>query len=407
MLTTFYPPYSFGGDALGVQRLATAIAARGHDVTVIHDIDAYATLAPSLPASQGPSDEVKVIGLRSSMGMMSNLLTHQLGRPVVHGRQLRELLKPGAFDIIWYHNVSLVGGPGLLALGEGLKVYEAHEHWLVCPTHVLWRYDRELCDGRQCIRCSMSYRRPPQLWRYTNMLNRQLEQVDTFIAKSEFSRNKHHEFGFPKDMEVIPYFLPDEAEEFTDSGRPYDRPYFLFVGRLEKIKGLDDVIPAFASYKDADLLIIGTGEYEDELRRKADAIPNVIFVGRLAPEDLSRYYKHAIALIVPSVCFETFGIILIESFRKGTPVIARKIGPFTEIVERCGGGALFENTDGMVDAMKRLQQDADHRTSLAKAAVDGFRSYWSEEAVLTEYFKTLRGTALAKGYSHIASALEA
>ena len=44
MFTTFYPPYSFGGDAVGVQRLATAIANRGHDVTVVHDVDAYLTL---------------------------------------------------------------------------------------------------------------------------------------------------------------------------------------------------------------------------------------------------------------------------------------------------------------------------------------------------------------------------
>jgi glycosyltransferase involved in cell wall biosynthesis len=239
------------------------------------------------------------------------------------------------------------------------------------------------------------------------MLNRQLEHVDTFIAKSEFSRNKHREFGFPKDMEVIPYFLPEEPEQAGASERPYDRPYFLFVGRLEKIKGLDGVIPAFASYKEADLLIIGTGEYEDELRRQAEDLPNVIFIGRLPPEDLSRYYKHAIALIVPSVCFETFGIILIESFRKGTPVIARKIGPFTEIIERCNGGALYDTEGEMLDAMKRLQRDPNQRETMARAAQAGFRSYWSEDAVLTAYFKTLRGTALAKGYNNIASALEA
>ena len=406
MLTTFYPPYSFGGDALGVQRLASAVAARGHDVTVIHDIDAYETLAPSMPEPHDYGDGVKVIGLRSAMGMMANLLTHQLGRPVIHGRQLNDLLRPGAFDIIWYHNVSLVGGPGLLSIGDGLKIYEAHEHWLVCPTHVLWRHNRELCDRRQCIRCAVSYRRPPQLWRFTNTLNRQLEHVDTFIAKSEFSRIKHREFGFPKDMEVIPYFLPDEPGQRRASERPYDRPYFLFVGRLEKIKGLDDVIPAFASYKDADLLIIGTGEYEDELRRQADGIPNVIFIGRLPPEDLSRYYEHALALIVPSVCFETFGIILIESFRQGTPVIARRIGPFSEIVERCNGGALFDNEGEMLEAMTSFQKNPNQRENMSQAALTGFRTYWSEDAVLAAYFKTLHGTALAKGYSHIASALE-
>ncbi len=47
MLTTFYPPYNFGGDGIGIKRLATALADRGHAVTVIHDKDAYLALAPS------------------------------------------------------------------------------------------------------------------------------------------------------------------------------------------------------------------------------------------------------------------------------------------------------------------------------------------------------------------------
>ena len=85
--------------------------------------------------------------------------------------------------------MSLVGGPELLRLGNGsLRIYVAHEHWLVCPTHVLWRFNRKPCDER---------RRPPQYWGYTGALERRLDDVDVFIARSEFSRVKHREFGFP------------------------------------------------------------------------------------------------------------------------------------------------------------------------------------------------------------------
>lgn len=47
MLTTFYPPYNFGGDGIGVQRLSRALARRGHRVTVVHDADAYNLLSPT------------------------------------------------------------------------------------------------------------------------------------------------------------------------------------------------------------------------------------------------------------------------------------------------------------------------------------------------------------------------
>ena len=55
----------------------------------------------------------------------------------------------------------------------------------------------------------LSYRRPPQLWRYTGAVGRAARHVDAFIAMSEFSRAKHAEFGFEPEMEVVPYFLPD------------------------------------------------------------------------------------------------------------------------------------------------------------------------------------------------------
>ena len=157
MFTTFYPPYSFGGDAIGVQRMARALAARGHHVTVVHDEDSYLILGGKVQA-EGPTDGVQRIGLRAKSGFLSNLMTQQTGRPTVHAARIRQIIDTISPDILWYNNSSLVGGPGLLALGSGFKVYEAHEHWLVCPTHVLWRYGKELCDERHCLKCTLSYK---------------------------------------------------------------------------------------------------------------------------------------------------------------------------------------------------------------------------------------------------------
>ncbi len=409
VLTTFYPPYSFGGDALGVQRLAAALVRRGHAVTVVHDIDAYRALLPKGdPAAATSPKGVRVIALRSALGAASALLTHQFGNPVTQRQRLRDVLCGSAWDVIWYHNISLLGGPGLLALGDALKVYEAHEHWLVCPTHTLWRHNREPCTARQCLRCVLHHRRPPQLWRYTNALQRQLRHVDVFIAKSEFSRRKHHEFGFPHNMDVVPYFLPERPTPDAAPGPPpHDRPYFLFVGRLERIKGLHDVIPIFADYKEADLLVVGSGGHGAALRRQAAGIAGVRFVGHVPPEQLSRYYRDAIALISPSLCFETFGITFIEAFRNATPVIARRIGPSPEIIERCGGGVLFTKLEELASMMGRMQQDTQHRNALAVAARDGFELYWSENVVMSQYFAALQRAALRAGRQSVAAALEA
>jgi len=407
MFTTFYPPYSFGGDAVGVQRMAQALIARGHDVTVVHDIDAFSTMGGARPDPAAAHDGVKTIGLESRHGTFSNLLTQQTGRPIVHGKKIQAILDEGSYDLIWHNNTSLVGGPGLLDYGDGLKIYEAHEHWLVCPTHVLWRYNKELCDAKQCLRCTLSYKRPPQLWRYTGLLEKKLDQIDLLIAKSEFSKAKHAAFGMNKEMSVLPYFLPDvPAAELPAPYEP-ERPYFLFVGRLEKIKGLQDVFPAFDKYPDADLLILGDGDYAGELKTLAKDNDRIKFLGRMPLDELTAYYRGALGLIVPSVCYETFGIILIESFRLGTPVIARNVGPFPEIVRKSEGGGLFETEEELIAAMKRLQGDPKHRAKCSEAARRGFQQHWSETRVLEAYGAELAKAAHRRGDTELAKALDA
>jgi glycosyltransferase involved in cell wall biosynthesis len=407
MLTTFYPPFSFGGDAIGVQRLSRALVARGHQVTVVHDVDAFLALHHG-PVPETPTEDldegVRVVRLKSPLGLLSPLLVQQLGRPVLHARRLRKILAAGQWDVVTFHNVSLLGGPGLLHYPEdAVTVYMAHEHWLICPTHVLWRHRRERCDGKECFKCSLTYHRPPQLWRYTGALDRGLDRVDTIVAMSEFSRAKHREFGLRQKMEVLPYFLPDSPPGPTPGSMPpHPRQYFFFAGRLEFIKGLDDVIEAFRSFSGADLVIAGDGNHAATLKTLAADLPHVHFIGGRTPEELEEYYHHALALVVPSICYETFGIVLIEAFRLGTPVIARDLGPFPEILRRSGGGVLFSSEEELISAMKRLQEDTVYRESLGRTGAYSFHEHWTEDIIVPAYLDIVRRASARRGLTRIA-----
>lgn len=409
-LTTFYPPYSFGGDGISVRRMARALAARGHEVVVVHDRDAYLSLAGKAPDEAGDkSGGVRVIGLKSRLGLLSNLLVHQTGHAVVHGRSLAALVSDFVPDVIWHNNASLMGAPGILDLGAPLRIYEAHEHWLVCPTHVLWRHNREPCEQRQCLRCTIAHRRPPQLWRYSGLLHRKLAGMDLIIAKSEFSRRKHRDFGLPFEMEVLPLFLPPligAERPARQAGPVHPRPFFLFVGRIERIKGLQDLVRAFARYGRSDLLIAGAGHHVDEMKALAGGNPRIRFLGMVDPGDLARYYEAAIACVVPSVVYETFGAIIIESCRMGTPFIARRIGPFPELAEQSGAGLLFGTEDELLSAMAELQDDPGRRDTLSRAALAAFDSLWHEDRVIARYGAALGAAARRKGRIDLAEALE-
>ena len=109
---------------------------------------------------------------------------------------------------------------------------------------------------------------------------------------------------------------------------------------------------------------------------------------------------------MPSVCYETFGIILIESFRLGTPVIARDLGPFPEIVTRAGGGKLFSTEAELRDAMEALLNDPAARDRQAQAARDAFEEIWSEGAVLAAYGRALAKAAESAGKTDLAQRLK-
>jgi glycosyltransferase involved in cell wall biosynthesis len=396
MFSTFYPPYSYGGGGITLQRLCRALVRAGHEVTVVHDADAFLSLGHRQPEAPPADDGVQVVTLRSSLGLVSVLLTYQFGQPVVHRSDIESLLARGAFDVVHFHNASLVGGPGLFGLARrSSTLYTAHEHWLICPTHVLWRHGRERCTGRECFRCTLNYGRPPQLWRSTGLLERSLQNIDTFIALSDFSRAKHHEFGFPREMEVLPPIVFDADAEAIDAPAvsPHPRPYFFYAGRLERIKGLDDVLPLFREADaPADLLIAGAGSHEPALRAIAGGSPRIHFLGHLRPERLAPLYRYAIAHVASSVCFETFGNTLVEAFRQRTPVIARNIGPFPEIVAQAGAGELFDDADGLRASLRRFASDRALRDRLGAAGRTAYEATWSEEAIVPRYLDIVERT---------------
>lgn len=400
-LTTFYPPYSFGGDAMFIHRLVNALAARGHEVDVVHCADSYLSLAgrpPQAPAANHPN--VTVHTLKSRWGILSPLLTQQTGRPWLKSNRLHQILISKKFDVIHYHNISLLG-PKVLTLApdyaDFLKVYTAHEHWLICPMHVLWKNNQRLCDKPDCFRCTLHFRRPPQWWRYTRLLERCAADVDVFLSPSRFTVEMHRERGFSRPLQHMPYFVPSTELGATQSDvSPHPRPYFLFVGRLERMKGLQTLLPVFRGHPQADLLVAGTGEYETELRREAAGINNVVFLGSLPQAQLRAYYRHAIAAIVPSLGYETFGLIVPEAHRERTPVIVRALGALQEVAEESRGGFVYRTQEELAQAMKQLQENPALRRELGERGYQCYLERWTEEPHLAAYFDILRAAAQEK-----------
>ncbi len=404
MVTTFFPPENFGGDGIFIYRLANALAEDGHRVDVVHCTDSYRLLGgkPMPPVVNHPN--VTTFPLKSPFGALSPILTQATGAPWLKSRALKKILDRG-HDVVHWHNISLVGGPRVLRMGRGIRLYTTHEHWLVCPTHVLLKYNKEPCVTKDCLRCVLAHKRPPQAWRITGMIERELKNVDGMISPSAFTRRRH-EAELPVSMKVIPYFLPELPEEpleqrqaaesilATESG-----PYFLYVGRLEILKGVHTLLPVMARRPDFRLLIAGEGLHGTELRRQFAALPNVRFLGNQPRHVLHRLYERATAVVVPSICYEVLGQIIIEGFAAKTPSIVRNLGAPPDIVADAAGGLAYDTDAELEAAMDQLTRNPELRKKMGESGFAHYLERFTKEAHFRDYFAMIRGIASAKGIS--------
>jgi glycosyltransferase involved in cell wall biosynthesis len=360
-------------------------------VDVVHCVDAFRLVG--IPPGPEPDEHpnITVHPLRSPLGALSPLLSHQSGSPLLKSRALEDLTATHRYDVIHFHNISLFG-PRVLETGgpEPVKLYTAHDCWLICPTHVLWKFERELCREPQCLQCVLRSRKPPQLWRYTGLLAESARNVDQFLAPSRFSAALHRERGFQSAFEYLPNFCERADSDWKKPGvRANERPYFLYAGRLEAIKGLQTVIPLWRNVQGFDLLIAGSGSHEAELRALSAEIPGVRFVGRLSQSALGGLYAHAEALVVPSLTYEVFGLVVIEALARKTPVIARDLGGLSEVINESGGGCLYQRDEDLLECVCRLGADRRLRDEKGEQGYRYFLAHWTREAHLERYWRVI------------------
>jgi glycosyltransferase involved in cell wall biosynthesis len=198
----------------------------------------------------------------------------------------------------------------------------------------------------------------------------------------------------------IPHFLSSTENNALNSAPPInaslDTPFFLFVGRLEKLKGVQTLIPVFRRYRKANLLIVGSGSYETHLRKLARGCPNIQFVGSRYGRQLQDLYRQAQAVVVPTLTFESFGQVIIEAFRQKTPAIVRDLGAMPEIIAESGGGFVYNSDDELVDALDRILTSPLNRGKMGTSGFQAYREKWTAEAHLKKYFEVIDAEVSAK-----------
>lgn len=386
MVTTFYPPFSYGGDATYVRNLARSLVELGHQVEVLASTDAYLVRSEDKPADpSGEDDGVRVHRLRHPAGLLAPLVSHQTGRPGLYSTAMRSFFAE-PFDVLHFHNISLMGAPAVLGMGEArARLLSLHDHWLICPTHVLWKNRSRACDRRTCFTCSIRSGLPPQLWRYTDLRERSVARLDRLLAPSRFTAAMHSSNGVRAPIEVLPLF--SSIAGAGTAGRPVPNR-LIYAGRLTALKGIGQLVRAVAGMPDVELQVIGDGDMKAELVAAYGDKPNIHFLGKLDQQSLAQFYAAAAAVVVPSIVPETFGLAIVEAAACGTPaIVAKAAGGAPEIVSMTGGGLLYEGDAELAAVIRRLTGDKQLRSRLGALARAGYESHYTKDAHLKAYLR--------------------
>lgn len=396
MVTTFYPPYHFGGDAIFVRALARALKRQGHEVEVVHCEDAYRLGNDSTPSESAENDGIVVHRLHSPLGLLSPLITQQSGWPGLKFRRLRAILARD-FDVVNFHNISLIGGPGVLTMSKAsVSLYTLHEHWLLCPMHIFWKNRTHACDKPECLRCCLRSGTPPQLWRYTGLIERSLAKVDALLAPSNYTAERHRAAGLTQPIHVLPTFSSLDPGSIVKVV-PAERPCFLYVGRVTASKGITALLEEFAQLQQYDLVIVGDGDLRLMLQQQYSEHRHIRFLGALPQHQLAPLYRKSTAFVLPSLAPEVFPLTILEAFAYGTPAIVHNAGGSREAIDKTGGGFVYESREGLHQALSTLAKDPQLRETLGQRAHAGYDQFYSQERYLARYLDLVEEIGKKKG----------
>ena len=230
------------------------------------------------------------------------------------------------------------------------------------------------------------------------------------VLSDAFRQVLHQEFHIPLDrIDIVPPGVEMErfdsslsqAEARTQLGWPQDRPILLAVRRLAKRMGLENLITAMeqvrAQQPDVLLMIAGKGPQADALKQQIEErnlSDNVRLLGFVSDEDLTLAYRAATLSVVPTMAFEGFGLIVVESLAAGTPVLGTPIGGIPEILRPFSEELLFDDASASAISRGICEVFAGQR-SLPDA--DACKTYVHQHyawPVIAEKIKTVYQSAL-------------
>lgn len=380
VLQIFNRYLEYGGEQGSVGKIGDALQ-------TVADVEYFLTSSDQFLGQKTPEDMLK-----AAVRAMHNADV---------AKRLERYQRIGRFDIWQIHNVFPAMSPSVysLAFRLGVPVVQyLHNYRMSCVNGYFLNHG-ETCTS--CIRGNFTRAamtgcwhdsRPVSGWMGLVMMRMRamgvFRKVAVWIAISKAQKDLHVRMGIPEDrIHVLPHFFEIRPELFIDQpGKDV-----LFVGRLSKEKGVEQLLDAWKSVDrgPANLLIAGDGPERGALERKVatEQIDGVEFLGFLSDEMKPDAWRRAAFSVVPSIWQEPLGLVVFEAWERGRPVIVSDVGGLADSVEDGIDGLKVPMRDASAwsAAMNRLLHDPERCCGMAKAGLAKVRRDFTEENWLNRF----------------------
>ena len=320
--------------------------------------------------------------------------------------QIRDLLRRECPEILHVHNTFPLLSPSVFYAARDLAtatVLTLHNYRLFCSNAIPLR------NGATCTLCLDNKTVVPAL-RYGCYRNSRIatlplatgialhralrtwdKVVNAYIALTDFQKELLIKAGLPeKKIHVKPNFYPEIPVPVSWTDRENKA---IFLGRLSEEKGVEPLVRAWAAMgvEAPRLEIIGDGPMKAFLERLINNLQcgsQIRLIGSLSHKDAMSRLRTSRLLVLPSVWFEGFPMVIGEAFALGVPVAASKIGPFPSLVKETGAGVLFEPGD--IVSMATIIQTFLKNVSALHASAGNARSEFLDKYTAARNYDILR-----------------
>jgi glycosyltransferase involved in cell wall biosynthesis len=349
MVTDFYQPY-VGGVEIVVQSLAHELSGRGHNVSV-------ATIRGDGSPAYEEDGPVRIHRLRCSAARLNALFGQRRtwAPPVPDPEATVGLRRIAAIErpqIVHGHDWLARSFLPLAPMSDARFVMSLHYYTVSCAKKSLM-YRGAPCTGpapMKCMRCGSSHYGAAKGSAVVlgNFLFAAAERrtVDLFLPVSEATAVGNGLLGSGLPYEVIPNFVSesrplDSSAQHLLKALP-EGDFLLYVGDVRKEKGVDVLLDAFRDLAGAPPLVLLGKSWPDW---SPELPPNVLLLTDWPNAAVREAQRRCLALVAPSVWPEPFGMVIIETFASGRPVIASRVGGMAKLVEEGVSGLLVPPGD--------------------------------------------------------------